>query len=287
MKWKLTAACTALLLGISLCSCGQSPPPEQNPQELIEQIITYRGFWGDQADDKVSELLQTLEQTDPAKGRLWREITDYWDTVNSEMPVSVGNLPEDLPDDSSVALAVLGYALAPDGSMQDELVQRLETARVCAEQYPNAYVICTGGGTALNAPGVTEGGAMGAWMLANGLDPDRLIVEDQSLSTAENARNTCAILQAEHPEVDSVVIISSTYHIAWGALMFETVFLQNAAETGSPALHVIANCACPVQNDLYPPERMLRCQAAGLMQLAGREDLATALFHNLIEPPAL
>ena len=91
-------------------------------------------------------------------------------------------------------LTVLGFELNDDGTMQDELIGRLTVALACAEQYPNAYVICTGGGTAKDNPDVTEGGLMGEWMLEHGLDKDRLIIEDQSHTTAENASNSYDIL---------------------------------------------------------------------------------------------
>ena len=32
--------------------------------------------------------------------------------------------------------------------MKDELVNRLTVALRCAEKYPRAYIVCTGGGTA-------------------------------------------------------------------------------------------------------------------------------------------
>lgn len=41
-----------------------------------------------------------------------------------------------------------------------------------------AYVAVTGGGTAKNNPNATEADQMAAWMIANGLDENRLIVEN-------------------------------------------------------------------------------------------------------------
>ena len=40
--------------------------------------------------------------------------------------------------------------------MKDELLGRLNVALSCAERYPKAYVLCTGGGTARNSPDATE-----------------------------------------------------------------------------------------------------------------------------------
>ena len=59
-----------------------------------------------------------------------------------------------------------------------------------AQKYPNAYVAVTGGGTAKNNPNATEADQMAAWMIANGLDENRLIVENKSKSTVQNAQFT-------------------------------------------------------------------------------------------------
>ena len=73
---------------------------------------------------------------------------DYWNYANNELQVNVDTLPDNLPDGDNLVLAVLGFELNDDGTMQDELIERLTVALNCAEQYPNAYVLCTGGGTA-------------------------------------------------------------------------------------------------------------------------------------------
>lgn len=63
-------------------------------------------------------------------------------------------------------------------------------ALASAQKYPNAYVAVTGGGTAKNNPNVIEADQMEAWMIANGLDENRLIVENKSKSTVQNAQFT-------------------------------------------------------------------------------------------------
>ena len=60
------------------------------------------------------------------------------------------------------ALVILGQRLKADGSMKDELIRRLKVGLDVSEQYPNAYVVCTGGGTAKENKEVTEAGQMGA-----------------------------------------------------------------------------------------------------------------------------
>ena len=249
---------------------GCSKNTETNPasaDELIEQIITYHGYNGSQADEQVKKLLADLRKTDKRQSRLVTEIMDYWDYANTEMPVNTDKLPDGLPDDNSLAITVLGFELNDDGSMQEELLGRLNVALTCAEQYPNAYVICTGGGTARLNPRVTEGDLMGEWMLAHGLDSNRLIVENRSLSTAENALFSNEILMRDYPQVHSIAIVSSSYHIPWGALLFEAAFLKTAAEKNTPEKHVISNASCEIENNIYLKSDILRWETSGLLQI--------------------
>jgi hypothetical protein len=250
------------------------PDSSLSDRALVEQMINCYGRYGADAETRVSELLAELHRRDSVQGDLWQDIMQYWNYVNADLPIHPDRLPDGLPDDDTLCLAVLGYALNADGSMKSELISRLETALNCAQQYPNAYVLCTGGGTAVTNRSLTEGGQMGDWLLAHGLSPERLIVEEASRTTAANAVNSYAILQRDYPQVRSVAIISSDYHIAWGALMFETVFLQAAAVQQAPELHVISDCACTVKNSLYQPEDHLRWQTSGLLEIFYQSDFA-------------
>ncbi len=273
-----------------LCCCTGCTKNKPVPADtLIEQIITYHGCYGDRADAKVQELLAELKKTDRRQGALWTDIMAYWDYADTELTVNPDRLPDGLPDDDTLVIAVLGYQLNDDGTMQDELLARLHTALTCAAQYPNAYVLCTGGGTALRNPSVTEGGLMGDWLLAHGLDKSRLIVEDKSRTTAENARNSYEILLRDYPQVSSVALVSSSYHIAWGSLLFEAAFLQSASEKQTPEIHVISNSACQIENENFLPDDMLRWETGGMLQLIGNDALASQYYlsYDSIQKPAL
>ena len=270
----------AALLLCCLTGCGNSASQPRTADQIIEEIVTYHGCYGEKADEKVDSLLKELTEEDSRQGKLWTDIMDYWDYANKELEVHVDRLPDDLPKDDHLALAVLGFELNPDGTMQDELLGRLQVALKCAEQYPNAYVICTGGGTARNAPDVTEGGLMGEWMVKQGLDPKRLIIEDQSHTTAENAENSYEILLRDYPQVDSVALISSSYHIAWGSLLFESAFMKSASEKQTPEIHVISNCSCEIENDIYLRSEILRWETGGMLQMIGNNDLAMQYYQN-------
>ena len=53
--------------------------------------------------------------------------------------------------------------------MKDELIERLNTALRSLEKYPNAYVVCTGGGTAADNDSATEAGEMAKWLIERAL----------------------------------------------------------------------------------------------------------------------
>ena len=294
MKKTVLLRAAAALMSLSLFGCGKtdsasSEAPSRTDTEVIEDIITYHGCYGAEADSKVDALLKELGDIDSREGKLWTDIMDYWDYANNELQVNTDLLPEGLPQDNTMALAVLGFELNPDGTMQDELIGRLNVALACANQYPNAYVICTGGGTAAENPNVTEGGLMGEWMLAHGLDKDRLIIEDQSHTTAENATNSYEILLRDYPQVNSIALISSSYHIAWGSLLFEAAFMKSASEKQTPEIHVISNSSCKIENDIYLWSEILRWETGGMLQMIGNNDLAMKYYfdYDNIEKPAL
>ncbi len=150
----------------------------------------------------------------------WQKIMDLWQSVQSDLSVHFANLPDGLDDTDALCLVVLGYQLNRDGSMQDELIERLIVALTASQKYPNALIVCTGGGTAADNPAATEAGSMAQWLIDHGVDADRVIVEDSSLTTAKNAVSTFDILEKQYPQVKQLAIISSDYHIASGVLFF-------------------------------------------------------------------
>ena len=201
-----------LCLAFALASVALGEEEKSPAQALIERaVVTYAAY-----GETDTESLDALKELDPALAEKWAAVMDIWQT-----PVEVNEvLPDDLPGDDSLCLVVLGFQLNPDGTMRDELIQRLTVALECSKQYPNAFIVCTGGGTAPNAPEATEAGRMAAWLIENGVDEARVFVENRSMTTAQNAIFTFQILAENAPQVKQLAIISSDYHIFTGALLF-------------------------------------------------------------------
>ena len=175
-------------------------------------------------------------------------------------------LPDDLPQDDSLCIVVFGYGLGADGSIQPELEDRLYVALNAARQYPDAYVAVTGGQTS-EVAGVTEGGQMAAWLRAQGVAESRLIVEDQALSTTQNAANTYKLLTSAYPQVKTLAVVTSDYHVVCAGVLLQIWSDYQSQVNGAPALNVAAGASCAT--DTPVGDRMLFSQAWGIAQITG------------------
>lgn len=194
---------------------------EQNADNYIEQLICCYQYYQEDARLDLDLLLEQLGAVDAPTAWKWQKIMDHWSWVNTEMDIDPEILPDGLPGDDSLCIVVLGYALKRNGDMQSELIGRLETALASAEKYPNAYIAVTGGSTARNDPDATEAGEMAKWLVEHGINEGRIIIEDESLSTVNNAQYTCALLNEAYPQIEHLAIVTSDYHQGRGALLFE------------------------------------------------------------------
>lgn len=235
----------------------------RDEKDIIQDILSSYCWNRDSSAKRTEELLKELENADKDQARRWKRILDCWQQSSNEMPLYDGTLPEGLDDSSALCLIVLGFQLNSDGSMQEELVGRLETALESAKKYPNAYVLCTGGGTASAAPGITEADVMAQWLMKHGIAEERIIVENRSLTTSQNAIFSCQILRKDYPEITQAAIISSDYHIPWGKVLFEAQFLLE-----DHPITVVSNAAFQTGKKISD-SALLRYQLNGIREIAG------------------
>lgn len=235
-------------------------------EDCIKELIVYYKTYQEAAETDIQRVLGELEAIDPVQAEAWEQIMAYWSHVNTDMVVNVGTVPEGLPEDNSVAVIILGFALNADGTMKEELVGRLQTGLAIAEAYPESYVVVTGGGTAANNPDVTEGGLMGEWLLEQGLAEDRLIVENQAPNTVGNAENTYKILAEQYPQVKSLVMVTSDYHVPRGCILFYSKCLLAAYELGGEPLEMVSNAGYYTGSNGY---ESISLQASGVASVAG------------------
>ncbi len=290
-KFSRTAA--FILIICFICSSVGTGFTEAGPvaasrtcRDIIEEMAVYYGSYGGEADPRIDALLQELESLDPAQAARWTRIMNLWRSVQAELAVTPDILPDGLPETDELCLVVLGFQLNPDGSMREELVERLRVALACAEKYPNAWIVCTGGGTATEDPMATEAGRMAEWLIDNGIAPERVIIENQSLTTAQNAIYTFDILEKQYPQVSQLAIISSDYHIATGTLLFGAEAILRAEDEEHEHIRITANAAWQAPSGTLST----MFQAGALIELSGDVQTAFDIYYetyDIHELPAL
>lgn len=255
----------SLAMSLSMAT-GVFANNEDEKATIIGDMITYYAKYQDAATTDIMRLVDDLKKVDSNIGEAWEKIMNYWIYVNKDMVVNRDVAPDGLVNDNSLCFVVLGFQLNPDGTMKDELVGRLSVALESAKKYPNAYVACTGGGTASENPNATEADLMAEWLIENGVDEDRIIVENQSKSTVENAKFTYKILRNSYPQIKSLCMITSDYHVPRGCVLYNSQLLLSAYEAGDQLLTIVSNAGYTTGSQGY---ESFELQARGVSQIAG------------------
>ena len=262
----------AWFLAAVLCLSVGAAASAENPDswDLIERMLILYAAEGESSADRIMDLLGRLEAVDTSAAEKWAKILHLW--YENDLTVNEDVLPDGLPDTDELGLVALGFQLNPDGSMKDELIHRLETLKRCAEKYPNAVIVCTGGGTARDNPTATEAGEMAKWLRNNGVENPRILVENRSQTTAQNAVYTLDILKRECPQVSKLAIISSDYHIETGRLLFEAESILRDESN----MEVVSNAAWKAPAGTL--SRMF--QAGALIELLGDRQTAFDIYYE-------
>ena len=276
MMKRLFLIILSILLAASFSLAEEEPAAARTVQDITKELAVYYGTYGSEAEEKIVELLEELYAVDAVSGAKWESILRLWKTVNADPEIHENVLPDGLPETDELCMIVLGFQLNPDGSMKDELVERLTVAKASAEKYPNALIVCTGGGTASGNPEATEAGEMAKWLTGNGVDPQRVIVEDRSLTTAQNAIYTYWILTEQYPQVKQLAIVSSDYHIATGMLLFGAEATLQAEEAGKETMTVVSNAAWRAPSGTLSA----MFQAGALIELSGDVETAFDIYYE-------
>ena len=105
---------------------------------------------------------------------------------------------------------VLGAGVK-NGKVSKALQLRLDAGIEYSKKNPDAYIVVTGGLTPQKD--TTEAAVMKEYLLCHGIEENKIIVEDKSLSTLENYRFTKAILDENNIRYDSIVFVTNDFHI--------------------------------------------------------------------------
>ena len=236
------------------CKSGGSGKASEDPvfiERTVEEIAVDYGTYGAEAKDRINQLLKELSAADQSTGTRWEKIMNLWMSPELGKPLHYDVLPDGLPDTDELGIIVLGFQLNPDGTMKDELIERLTVALASAEKYPNAYIVCTGGGTAAENESATESGEMAKWLIAEGIT-------------------------SLYPSVKKLAIISSDYHIATGELLFNAEAILRANAPGNEKLEVISNAAWKAPSGSLSS----MFQAGALIELFGDVKTAFEIYYE-------
>ena len=108
------------------------------------------------------------------------------------------------------ALIVLGAAVHGD-RVTLVLSNRLDTACDYLDAFPKCLCVVSGGRGAGET--VTEASAMAAYLIDKGIEPERILLEEQATSTAENFTYSMALLKDTVGEDCSVAFVTTGFHV--------------------------------------------------------------------------
>ena len=106
---------------------------------------------------------------------------------------------------------ILGNRLNDDGSMSEILKKRLATALRINELFAPSKIIVSGG-VANPSAGVSEAQVMKDFLVNNGVDGDKIVVEDKSMTTKQNAEFSVPI--AANLGATEILLSTSLEHLS-------------------------------------------------------------------------
>ena len=125
------------------------------------------------------------------------------------------------------AVVILGAKVRNSGPSLS-LISRMDAAILAAKHSPNAKLVLSGG-RGSDEP-MSEAQAMYDYLTLQGIDKQRLVLEDKSSNTIENLTYS----MAKMPQSNRWLIITNDYH-AYRACMFADALNINAICHGAPA----------------------------------------------------
>ncbi|MCL1701950.1 YdcF family protein [Lysinibacillus sp. Bpr_S20] len=121
-------------------------------------------------------------------------------------------------DGTAAYMIVLGAKVKPGGIPSLSLQNRLEEAVKYLKKYPHVKVIVSGGKG--EDEDRTEASVMLKYLQDNGIETDRIVVEDQSTSTYENLLFSKELLPKE---MKKITILSNDFHLKRAKFLAESL----------------------------------------------------------------
>jgi uncharacterized SAM-binding protein YcdF (DUF218 family) len=103
----------------------------------------------------------------------------------------------------------------------NERAERLTATVVLARRFPEARIVVTSGDAGLLPRGIPEAPAMRDAIVSLGIDPARVLVEERSRNTEENARFARAL--AQPAAADRWLLVTSAFHMPRAVGVFRRI----------------------------------------------------------------
>ena len=117
------------------------------------------------------------------------------------------------------------------------LTRRMETAIAWLQEHPDARCVLSGGKG--DTEMISEAECMYRYMTARGVEPERLLREDRSVSTRENLLFSVKLLEEEGGTPREIAIVTSEFHQARAGLIAKKLGLRAGAVTASTPLWLL------------------------------------------------
>ena len=129
-----------------------------------------------------------------------------WARTDGETPVS--------------AVVVLGAGV--NGTVPSLSLQvRLDAALAYIADKPSVPIVVTGAQG--SGEEITEARCMADWLIARGVDPQRILLEEQATDTEENVAFSLQMLKDHGVDVtDNIAVVSADYHLCRAAYLWGT-----------------------------------------------------------------
>lgn len=229
-------------------------------------------------DERIDAALDRIRKVSEPDYEIANAIAGHWRDVylDDDYPLFIYREGDEyatalektgLKDKPRHALVVLGYELS-NGKMQPELKGRCDAAAAAARSLPDAIIVCSGGATGVNNHSRhTEAGLMRDYLVEHcGIEASRIHIDENAMTTLENAYNTMQMLQQYG--IRTMTIVTSTYHQRWGQAVYNCMAaFYNQAYGYNPRL--IENYSFEIE----PIERYSKPQNFAIQQLCVMLDL--------------
>ncbi|MCR5064043.1 MAG: YdcF family protein [Treponema sp.] len=150
-------------------------------------------------------------------------------------------------DEPADYVILLGGGIDKDGNLPSSVITRVEKAAEYLTLHPETVCVVTGG--TLKWLPYPEAPAIKNHLIKNGIEPDRILLEDKAKDTIQNLEFSCRLISEtfEIPlqEVleSKVVIVTSRFHLRRAERLAKRIGYKNIKGLGSkcPAVYILHN----------------------------------------------